>query len=294
MISIILTAYKEPNTIGRAIEAFIKQKIKDKYELLVLAPDKETSDIIKKYAKKHKQVKYLKDPGKGKPVALNIAFKKAKGNILVLSDGDVYVSKNSVNELAERFKDQKVGAVTGRPVSINSRKDMLGFWSHLLCDIADKIRKQRVEEQKMIVCSGYLYAIRAGIVDKIPEDALSDDAVISHLIYDEGYSTVYSSRAEVYVKYPTNFSDWIKQKKRSAGGYNQLNAMVKGKERMRSFTKESSGIFSVLRYPKSLKELFYTKMLILARVYLWILIFWDINIKKKEFSKVWVRIESTK
>jgi len=41
MISIIITAFKEEKTIGKAIEFFTKQKIKN-YELIVACPDKET------------------------------------------------------------------------------------------------------------------------------------------------------------------------------------------------------------------------------------------------------------
>lgn len=294
MISIIITAYKEPKTIGKAIKSITSQKIKQKYELIISAPDKETLNEAKKYAKRNKNVKVIKDKGKGKPAALNLIFKKAKGKILIFTDGDVFTSKDSINNLIKYFKDLKVGAVSGRPISINSRANMLGFWSHLLSDTANKIRLKNMKNKKMIVCSGYLYAIRAGLINKIPEESLSDDAVISHLIYDKGYKISYEPESKVYVKYPTNFQDWIKQKKRSAGGYNQLKYIVKGKERMRSFSKETAGIFDVLSYPKTIKEFFYTSMLILARVYLWSLIFIDINIKKKSFKKIWLRVESTK
>lgn len=294
MISIIITGYKEPHTIGKAIEQVIKNKIKEKYEIIVLAPDEETLSEARKYIEEHKNLTVIKDEGKGKPAALNLVFKKAKGDILILTDADVYMSDKAIPYLLNVFKDKNVGAVTGRPISLNPKNEMLGYWSHLLSDMAHLIRKKRIKHGKMVVCSGYLYAIRSGIISKIPEDALSDDAVISHLIYEKGYKILYTPGAEVYIKYPTNFSDWIKQKKRSAGGYNQLNYMVKDKERMRSFTKESSGIFHVLKYPKSIKEFFYTISLIAARIYLWILIFWDINIKKKEFKKIWVRVESTK
>jgi len=294
MITIVITGYKEPRTIGKAIESILKNKIPEDYELIVIAPDKETLSAAKKYATKNKKIKLIQDEGKGKPAALNIIFKKAKGRIILMTDADVYISKNAILPIIRQFDDKKVGAVTGRPISLDSKKTMLGFWSHLLTDTADKIRKREVKKEKMIVCSGYLYAIRKGIINIIPEEALSEDAVISHLIYDKGYKIVYSPEAEVYIKYPSNFSDWIKQKKRSAGGYNQLSYMVMGKERMRSFSKESAGILEVLSYPKNFRELIYTKLLILARIYLWFLIFWDINIKKKELKKIWVRIESTK
>ena len=294
MISIVITAYKEEKSLGKAIESLLKNKIKENYEIIVSAPDDATLDVAKEYGKKYKQIIILKDKGKGKPAALNLIFKKARGRILVLTDGDVYLGDNALNLILEKFKDKRVGIVSGRPVSLDSKKKMLGFWSHLLTDTAHRIRKERIIQKKMIVCSGYLYAFRKNLVRHVPEQALSEDAVISHMVYDKGYKTEYAENAHVFVKYPSNFKDWIRQKKRSAGGYNQLSFMVKGKERMRSFAKESSGIFRVLSYPKNPKEFFFTLSLILARIYLWVLIFVDINLKKKSLKKIWLRVESTK
>ncbi|MBU1076426.1 MAG: glycosyltransferase [Spirochaetes bacterium] len=286
MISIIITGYKEPKTIGKAIESFQEQKIKDS-EIIVLAPDKETLDVAKKY-----KVKITKDPGKGKPSALNLAFKKAKGDILVLSDGDVYVSDNSVNELLENFNDN-TGAVSGHPVSLNDKNTFFGYVSHLLTFMADKIRKKLIKENKFIVCSGYLYAIKKGIVKEIPEDILSDDAYISRFIANKNYKIGYAENALVYVKYPDNLKDWIKQKRRSTGGYEQLKKYFDEKA-MRSFSQEASGVFSVFSYPKNIKELYWTKKLVFLRLYLWLLIFYDTYVKKKKFEETWVRIESTK
>ncbi|MCH7641280.1 glycosyltransferase [Patescibacteria group bacterium] len=294
MITIAITAYNESATVGKALESILKQKINGNYELIVSAPDDETLAVVKTYQKKYKRIKIIKDKGNGKPAALNLIFKKAKGRIIILTDGDVYLGKNSINFVLEKFKDPKVGVVSGRPISLNSKKSMLGFWSHLLTDIADSLRSKLSSKDKLIVCSGYLYAIKKGIIKRVPEEALSEDAVISHLIFDKGYLTKYAPNALVYVKYPTSFSDWIKQKKRSTGGYNQLKFWVKKSDRMRSFSKESSGIFLVLSKPKNILELFYTTILIFVRLYLWILIFIDINLKKQNLKKIWQRVESTK
>jgi len=292
MISIIITAWKEEKTIERAISSILKNKIKDKCEVIVIAPDKETLEVAKDFSKKYKEIEVIQDKGKGKPAALNQAFKIAKGDILVLTDGDVYVSENALSNLLKPFEDKKTGGVSGRPVSINSRKNKLGFWSHLLTDIADKRRKKASQTGKKFYCSGYLYAIRAGIVSKVPEETLSEDGFISYLIHSKKYNITYAPNAEVYVKFPTNLKDWIAQKKRSAGGYNQIKNWTK--KEIRSFSKESLGIFQVLQYPNSFKEFFWTIELIFMRVYLWILIFKDINLKKQKLKTIWKRIESTK
>jgi biofilm PGA synthesis N-glycosyltransferase PgaC len=290
MITVIITAFKEPKTIGKAINQVLKNKIRDKYEILVLAPDAETLNEAKNYAKKHRQIKVIKDKGEGKPSALNLAFTKAKGNILILSDGDVYMDEKAIQPLLDKLKDSKVGAVSGHPISVDSRSTKLGYWSHLLTDMVDSWRKK----SKFISCSGYLYAARKKLLKPLPKETLSDDAYNSHIIAEQGYKIEYSTTSFVYIKYPSTFSDWIKQKKRSAGGYNQLKYLLKNKSTDRTLLKESGGIFQVLKYPKNLKEFFWTLQLIVARIYLWALIFWDINVKKKDFKKVWVRIESTK
>jgi len=290
MISVIVTAYKEPKTIGKAIEQILKNKIKEKYEIIVVAPDDETLNVARTYVRNNKQIKILKDKGEGKPSALNLVFTKARGDILILTDGDIYIHESALNPLISFFKDKKIGAVSGHPVSQDTKNTKFGYWGHLLTDMVDSWRKRA----KFISCSGYLYAVRKKLLKPLPKETLSDDAFNSHVISKQGYKIAYSPNSLVYIRYPTNFSDWIKQKKRSAGGYNQLKYLLDYKTNDRNLLKESLGILQVLRYPGSLKEFLWTIQLILARIYLWGIIFVDINIKKKDFKKIWVRIESTK
>lgn len=47
MISIIITSFKEPDTIGKAIDSIISQKINYDYELIISAPDIETLNALK-------------------------------------------------------------------------------------------------------------------------------------------------------------------------------------------------------------------------------------------------------
>ncbi len=293
MLSVLITSYKESATIAKAVYAFLPQLGK-RDEILVAAPDKETLHAA--LAVKDKRVISIQDKGKGKPAALNLLFSKAKGDIFILSDGDVFVEKNAVQYLLEPFQNQRIGAVTGRPISLSSRKTLLGYWSHLLTDVgAHTTRCCAAKRGKFIVCSGYLYALRKGIIKAISEDALSDDAVISTAIWMKGWKIAYAPSALVYVHYPTTMRDWIVQKRRSAGGYTQLKVYFHNPPMMRSFGREIVGGFlSVWTYPKSWREIFYTLLLFPMRLYLWFRIYWDIVIKKQTLEKIWTRVESTK
>lgn len=293
MISIIITSYKEPRTIGRAIEAFLKNKIKEKYEILVVAPDKETLDIARQYSRKNKEIKVLQDPGKGKPTALALAFKEAKGDFLVLSDGDVFVSNDSVNLLLENFKDKFIGGVTARVVSTNPKDKMLGYWAYLLTSGFHEHRMSSLKYQKNTVLSGYLYAMRGKVIKKIPENSLADDAVISHLIQNKGYKTTYEPRARVFVKYPTNLQDWISQKKRTAGRIYQLSKTFKFSKTKSFFGEINAGMKTLSRI-KTMKQVYWFIKLSIMKFYIWYKVLFDYKLRRSSLEETWTRIESTK
>jgi len=288
-MSVIITAFKEPKTICKAIAA-IKSQLGKNDEILVVAPDDETLEEAKKI--KDKRVKLLKDKGKGKPAAMNLAVKTAKGNILVWTDGDVSINKRAIKELIEPLKNNSVGAVTGRPISIDSRKNKYGFWGYVLSEIAHERRLKASKTNQRTFCSGYLFAIRKELIPKLPEELLSEDGYISHIIYQQKYKISYTPKAEVYINYPKNFSDWIKQKRRSVGGYNQNYKLLRVK--IRSFSAESKNFWQIFRYINNLKEFFWMIQLLVARVYLWLIIYRDINFRKKKREELWVRVDSTK
>ncbi len=292
MISILIASFKEPKTITKSIKYFLKQNIKERYEIIVSAPDLETQEAVKKLKKNNKKIKLIKDKGKGKPAALNLMFKKAKGEILILSDGDVFVGKNSVNNLLKHFKDKKVGAVSGKPIPKNSRKNMLGFWAYLLTEGIHKQRIHQKDNNQNITCSGYLYGIR-NIIKKIPEDILADDAYITFKIIEKGYKTEYEEKAKVYVTYPKSLQDWIRQKKRTSSRYYQLKKYFDIKK-LRNFSSELLLGVKSLFLINNFKELFWFFFLIIMRFYLWFRIFLDFRLWNRQFEKTWERVETTK
>ncbi len=291
MISVIITAFKEPMTIGKAILS-ISGQISEKDEIIVIAPDKETLDKALIQRKRVKSLKVIKDKGEGKPAALNLAVSKAKGEILILTDGDVYLGNNAVRSLIESLEEENIGAVSGRPVSINERDNKFGFWAYMLTEVANEWRVKALKSGKRFFCSGYLFAIKKKLFPKLPENLLSEDGYISHKVYSSGFKIGYSENSEVYVKYPNNFRDWVIQKKRSAGGYNQIKKIF-GKS-TRSFGSESSGAFLFFKFVKNLRQFGWLVNLFFARIYLWTAIYSDINLKNKNREDIWKRVESTK
>ena len=285
-VSVVITSSHEPRTIGLALKTILKQDSSRIKEIMVVAPDKETLAAAKKVTANPK-VKLIKDPGKGKPAALNLAFQKASAEILVLTDGDVYLGKNSLTNLLGLFEDPSVGGISGRPISTNNPNTMFGFWSHFLTEAAHQTRLYRLNKGQFLELSGYLLAIKKKLVQEIPVSTLADDLYLSRLVAKAEEKTVYQPKAEVFVNYPTTLADWFKQKRRSAYDYWKTDL-----QSGRSPLKEVIGGLKLgLTYPQNIREFLWLGLLFGARLILWLEIFFLRLFGKKS---LWQRVETTK
>lgn len=293
MLSILITTYREAATIGRALAAFLPQLPADG-EMVVVCPDAETTAVIQQYAARYPQIRHISDPGLGKPTAVNIGLQAARGDLIVFSDGDVVVSEQALTPLLAPFADPQVGAVTGRPVSISPRHTKLGYWSHLLVEGAHRARLARNAAGQFLLCSGYLFAARKALIPPLPTDALAEDAVISHRIAEQGYAIRYAPAAEVYVKYPTTYADWRRQKIRSTGGYAQ-DYVRRSPYQMRSARREvQHGFWHALTFAQTPREFWWTLQLFAARLHLWVSVWWQVRVRQRPLPDLWQRVESTK
>jgi len=297
MIDIIITSYNEPKATLRAVNIFLKDKSK-KIRVTVVDPFEEVERFLKKNIK-DKRFNFFLDPGEGKAYALNLLFQELGSNnkedLFILTDGDVYVSDNVLNEIQKAFENKKIGCLTCRPISIDNKKTKYGYWSHLLFDGIDKVRKKLSKEKNFFECSGYLFAIRKGVIFDFPMET-SEDSIIPYLFWKKGYKIAYLPTVEVYVKNPNNWKDWSNQKTRNIKAHENLNKIAPNMPRTKSFFNEvKEGTLFALKYPKSFTEFIWTLELFAARLRIYLKAFRELK-KNKKYRDGWreTEIESTK
>jgi cellulose synthase/poly-beta-1,6-N-acetylglucosamine synthase-like glycosyltransferase len=312
MVSVIITSWKEPKTIGKAIQSIADTKysgIPEDFEIVQTSPDDETLQEGLKQAKKMKlgnKYKQVRDPLKGKPYALEMVFKIVKGDFVVLTDGDVFFDRSAVKKLLAPFKNPKVWGVSGRPKSSDPRDYMMGYWGHLLVDAADYHRKKMLNKtadgyyisgKNFFPMSGYIHAVRHEALETHP-GSLAEDAYISYQIRNKGYEIAYVPDAVAYVKFPTNLKDYYLQKVRSVGGYMHLKrfgATKRDKQSRNLFIEIPYTFYALFQHPKNLREIWWAFLMHPVRLYMWLVIFWRRVILRQGMPKKgWERIESTK
>src|SRR3989344_2711421 len=157
MIDVIITSFKEPKATLRAVESVLSQKVLG-LRVIVCDPFPETEEfIINNLKGDKKRVVFFTDPGEGKSYALNLLLKKFhsknKDDIFILTDGDVFISKNSIVSISKAFTDSKVGCVTGKPVCVEDKSTKFGYWANFLFEGIDSARKKLSDNKSFFECS---------------------------------------------------------------------------------------------------------------------------------------------
>jgi len=283
MITVAIAAYVEPG-IDKMLKNILSQKIKQRFEIIVVTPDKSTAAQAKSVRSRNVRV-IMEEKREGKPAAINRILKQAKGDIIIFTDADVVIGKDAITKILAHFKDRKVGLVSSHLLPTNPPDTMFGFWAHLLYDQGHEIRLNNP-----FFASGNLFAIR-NLIKEIPKNALVDDFVIAKEIEKKGFSAVYERDAHVFVNFPTNIKDFLAQRRRTFAGYYQIKAWYGSGER--SLLKEVKPK-TVLAYCKKPIHYVWLAELAFYRVLAWLLAFWDLKMKKKRLEEMWVPAESTK
>ncbi len=298
MIDVIITSYNEPKSTLKATQTILNQKINVPLRVTVVDPFPEVEDFLKLHIN-DSRFNFFLDPGEGKSYALNLLFQEYaspnSNDLFILTDGDVHTSDDAIHSIVKAFHDKNVGCVTGKPVSVDKRDTKYGYFSHLFFAGIDRARKEYSKKQEFFECSGYLFAIRKSVILDFPLET-SEDSIIPYLFWKKGYKIAYVPEAEVYVKNPSNWRDWIAQKIRNIKAHENLSKIAPDMPRTKSFMNEVRwGTIFALKYPKSLQEFIWTFDAFAARLYLYYRAFKELR-TKKQYQDGWreTEINSTK
>lgn len=291
-ISLLITAWKEPISVARSIQVVLDNKLD--IQIILVAPDVETQNAVRQIFQTNffTNFQIISDPQTGKPNAINLALQQIHTDWIICTDGDIVLYPESIPTLINQIQslDSSFGAISARPISIDSKDNFWGYVGHLL---ADSAHVKRTQTSNYFV-SGYLCAYQKSKIKPLPPATLVDDAQFSLQILEQNLDIEYTPSSKVGIKYPNNLRDWLIQKRRSAGGYRELKTQIESlnlQSTQRSFWNELEFIFFPLQYATNIQELVYSLGLYPLRLLLWILVFKDSIFKPRN---AWERVVSTK
>ena len=231
-VTVMIPMHNEEAVVKNVITSLLECDYdKDKLEIIPINDhsDDRTAQIVDEYHEKYPFIKplhRLEEGERGKTVGLNDALKVATGEVIIVFDADYRPSKNLIKKLASAFKDPKVGAVMGRVIPVNARRNILTVLLNLERSGGYQIDQQARYNMKLLPqYGGTVGGFRKSIMlatGGFDSKVLAEDTELTYRLYSKGWTVIYDNSAECYEESPETWEVRGKQIRRWSRGHNEV------------------------------------------------------------------------
>jgi cellulose synthase/poly-beta-1,6-N-acetylglucosamine synthase-like glycosyltransferase len=194
--TVVVAAYNEEAVIAERIENLLSIDYpRDRLSVIVAADgsDDRTAGIARSYARRGVRV-LTGGPRRGKAAAINRAIKEVTSDVVVFSDANNRYEADGLIRLVAPLSDPRVGAVTGAK-RISAADSVTGEGEGLYWRYESMIKTAESRLGSCVGVNGEILAVRAELLDDLPEDIINDDAYIAIRVMKTGHDVVYQPDA---------------------------------------------------------------------------------------------------
>ena len=228
MISVLIADHNEENVIGEKIASVLTGDYPlTKLEVLVGsdASTDHTNAILQQIKETNPSLHLFPyEERKGKPGIINQLAREAKGEILVISDANVILERNTLVELIRYFKEERIGLVDSCLVSTGIKRGGISRQEKFYASREVSIKHhESVLWESMMGPFGGCYALRKSLFRPVPDHFLVDDFFINMSVLEQGAGCISNILARVSEDVSNDPREEFRRKKRiSAGNYQNL------------------------------------------------------------------------
>ena len=226
-VSVIVPAYNEAANIAATVHSLITNDYPG-IEVIVVddGSTDDTAGIVERL--NLRGVRVIRQPNAGKPAALNTGIRHARGDILILVDGDTVFAPDAVGRLIQPLTDPRIGAVSGN-TKVANRGGLLGRWQHLEYVIGFNLDRRMFEIARcMPTVPGAIGAFRRAAIhdtDGVSAETLAEDTDFTMAVLRAGWHVVYEPAAVAWTEAPATLRQLWRQRYRWC--YGTMQAMWK-------------------------------------------------------------------
>jgi cellulose synthase/poly-beta-1,6-N-acetylglucosamine synthase-like glycosyltransferase len=227
-VSVLMSVHNEEKVIRKKVESLFSSDYPvDKIEVLIGSDssDDGTDEILNGLKKSFPSLKISIFAKRiGKPAVINSLSDGATGEILLITDANVFPDRNSIRTLLRNFSDKSAGLTDSRLVNTGIKKDGISLPEVTYISIESKLK--HIEGRlwgKMMGPLGGFYAVRKDSYEPISGNILADDFRICMNVIRKGQKAISDTEAIVYEDVSNNLRDEFHRKVRiSAGNFQNL------------------------------------------------------------------------
>ena len=155
----------------------------------------------------------------GKTSALNRAMDYVKTPIVVFTDANTMINRESIREIVACFEDAKVGCVAGeKRIAMKEKDNAAGGGEGLYWKYESALKRLDGRLYSAMGAAGELFSIRTELFEKMDSDTLLDDFILSMRIVQRGYKIAYCAEAYAIENGSADMNEERKRKVRIAAG----------------------------------------------------------------------------
>jgi len=179
--------------------------------------DDGTPELLKPYSRA--EVHHLPER-RGKIAAMNRGIQFVSTPVVVFSDANTMLGRESIRRIVRLFSNPKVGCVSGeKRIAGKERDTAAGSGEGLYWNYEPTLKKWDAELYSVVGAAGELFAIRTELYREVEPDTLLDDFIVSLRVAAEGYTIQYDPEAYALESASASVKEELKRKIRiSAGG----------------------------------------------------------------------------
>lgn len=214
-ISIIITAYNEEQHMARKIENTLALDYpKDRMEIIVGSDGStdRTNEIVESYKDRGVHLRAFTE-NRGKTMVQNDCVLAATHEIIVFMDAASLCKEDCLKRLVSNLADPRIGAVAGRVVFTQLRKNLTTESQGIYWRYEQFIKKAESSIGSLIGVDGPLYAIRKSLYTHLDADMMSD-FITPILVLRDGHAVVYEPDATTFEEATTRAKDEFRTRKR--------------------------------------------------------------------------------
>lgn len=222
-LSVLMSVFNEQKVIREKIHSLMNTTYPpDKMEILIGSDGStdHTNEILSELAAGNEMIKlFIHTRRKGKGSMINKLAKEAGGGILVITDANVILQRNTLFELVKHFRNPAIGLVDSYMLNTGIKKDGISYQEMAYISREVKIKyREGIIWGCMMGPFGGCFAFRSELFSPIPETVLVDDFFINMLVLERGYQSINELRSRVYEDVSNELFEEFRRKVRIAAG----------------------------------------------------------------------------
>lgn len=216
-VTVLIAGHNEEDSIERCVQS-LREQSRPPDEIIVVS-DGSTDRMPEKLRQLQERglinEAHCTQVRSGKSAAINLALRRATGDVVVIVDCDCTFDHQALKRIIEPFADPRVGAVAGNIVVRNAKYNLLTAFQAIEYLISISQGKQVADlTDQMSLISGAFGAFRRVALQKVGglDAGGGEDFDVTLRLRKAGWRTLFASEALCYTNVPETLSVLIRQR----------------------------------------------------------------------------------